>query len=144
MRNLHPIVRLIASLVFGLSVLAFFALVSAEMATHHIQGVAERAVRQAFNDDGSGTRDGVRYEVVCGNADIDHEPSSECDPIAVKAERSLRSVSCSGRSLLRLGGKRWSCVAKFTDRTRLSIRVSLGYGYRGLELALPFSEPDAR
>ena len=143
MRGLHPLARLIASLLFGLSVLAFFVFVSAEMASHFFQRTAERTIRQAFTE-GTRSEDDARFDTVCRELAGDDARASACDPIAVKAERSLRSVSCSGRSLLRLGGKRWSCVAKFTDRTRLNVRVSLGYGYRGLELALPFSEPDAR
>ena len=143
MRNLHPIVRLIASLVFGLSVLAFFALVSAEMATHHFQGVAERTVRQVFTESDE-TKTRVRYDAVCRRPEFDRKPYPECDPISVKAKRSLRSTSCSGRGLFRLLGRQWSCVAKFTDGATLNVHVSLGFGRRHLELALPFREPNAQ
>ena len=142
MRHLQPIVRLIASLLFGISVLALLSLFSAQMATHYFQGAAERTIRQVFNE-GTQTKDGVGYDTVCRRSNIDRERFSECDPIAVKAERSLRSTSCSGRGFLRLLGKQWSCVAKFTDGATLMVDVSLGFGRRHLELVLPFREPDA-
>jgi hypothetical protein len=142
MRDPHPIVRLIATLLFGLSVLVLLSLVSAQMATHHFQGVAERTIRQVFTE-GTETKGGVRYDAVCRRSEFDRESLSECDPIVVKAERSLRSSSCSGRGLLRLLGKQWSCVAKFTDGATLRIHVSLGLGRRHLKLVLPFREPGA-
>jgi hypothetical protein len=141
-RNLHPAIRLLASLLFGLSVLAFFGLVSGEMASHYFEGVAERTVRQAFRED-AGSADGAGYEAVCRNSEFERERSIECDPIRVRAERSLRSTSCSGQGLSRLLGKRLKCVAKFTDGARLSIQVSLGLGRHHLEIVLPFLEADA-
>ena len=135
--------RLIANLLFGLSVLALLSLFSAQMATHHFQGVAERTIRQVFTE-GTRTKDGVDYETICRRSDGEGERSSECDPIAVRAERSLRSTSCGGRAFLRLLGRRWSCVARFTDGTTLRVDVSLGFGQRHLELFLPFREPGAR
>jgi hypothetical protein len=142
MRDLQTIVRLIATLLFGLSVLALLSLVSAQMASHYFQGSAERTIRQVFTES-TQTKDGVRYDTVCRRSDIDRERFSECDPIAVKAERSLRSASCSGRGFLRFLGKQWSCVAKFTDGATLRVDVSLGFGRRHLELVLPFREPGA-
>jgi hypothetical protein len=142
MRDLHPIVRLTATLLFGLSVLALLSLLSAQMATHYFQGVAERTIRQVFTE-GAQTKDGVRYDTVCWGADFDPERISECDPIVVKAERSLRSSSCSGRGFLRLLGRQWSCVAKFTDGATLRVHVSLGLWRRHLKLVLPFREPGA-
>ena len=141
MRRMNPLVRLIASLFFGVSVLAFFFLVSAEMADHYFEGFSERTVRQAFKE-GIQAEDGASYDAVCRSSDVDREPSSECDPIVVRAERSLRSTSCSGRGLLRLLGRRWSCVATFTDGATLSVHVSLGLGRPHLEIVLPFREPD--
>ena len=143
MRNLQPLVRLIARLLFGFSVLALFGFVSIEMATHYFQGVAGRTVRQAFTE-GAEARTRVPHDAVCRRSEFDREPYSECDPIAVKAERSLRSASCGDREFLHLFGKHWSCVAKFTDGARLNVRVSLGFGHRHLELILPFREPDAQ
>jgi hypothetical protein len=140
MRKLHPTIRLIASLLFGLSVLAFFGLVSGEMASHYFEGVAERTVRRAFNED-SGSADSAHHEAFCRNSEFNRERSVECDPMLVKAERSLRSSSCSGQGLLRFFGRRLKCVAKFTDGARLSIEVSLGLGRHHLEIVLPFHEP---
>ncbi len=142
MRDLQATVRLIATLLFGLLVLALLSLFSAQMATHYFQGAAERTIRQVFTE-GTQTKDGVRYDTVCRRSDIDRERFSECDPIEVKAERSLRSTSCSGRGFLGLLGKQWSCVAKFTDGATLRIHVSLGFGRRHLKLLLPFREPPA-
>ena len=142
MRNLHPIVKLIANLLFGVLVLVLLFFLSAQMVTHRFQGAAERTVRLAFTE-GTRTRDGVSYDAVCQRSEIHRESFSECDPIAVKAERSLRSASCSGRGFLRLLGKQWSCVAKFTDGATLRVHVSLGFGRRHLELVLPFREPGA-
>ncbi|MHC4065089.1 MAG: hypothetical protein ACYSUI_11420 [Planctomycetota bacterium] len=142
MRDLKPIIRLIATLLFGISVLAMLSLFSAQMATHYFQNAAERTIRQVFTE-GIQTKDGVGYDTVCRRSNIDRERFSECDPIAVKAERSLRSTSCSGRGFLRLLGKQWSCVAKFTDGATLMVDVSLGFGRRHLELVLPFREPGA-
>ena len=142
MRKLHPLARLIASLLFGLSVLAFFFFISAEMASHYFQGAAERTIRQAFTE-GTQTNDRVRHDTVCRGSDIDRQRSSDCDPMVVKAERSFRSASCSGRGFLRLLGRQWSCVAKFTDGATLSVRISLGFGRHDLELVLPFREPGA-
>jgi hypothetical protein len=143
MRNLHPLIGLTARLLFGFSVLAFFGFVSVEMAAHHFQGVAERTVRQAFTE-GAEAKTRVRYDAVCRRPEFDRKPSSECDPIAVKAKRSLRSSSCGGRGFLHLLGKQWSCVAKFTDGATLNVHVSLGFGRRHLELVLPFREPGAQ
>ena len=134
---MKPIVRLIANLLFGLLVLALLSFFSAQMATHYLQGAAERTIRQVFSE-GTRAKDGVGYDVVRRGSAADREPSSECDPIVVKAERSLRSVSCSGRGLLRLLGRQWSCVAKFTDGATLRVDVSLRPWRRHLELALPF------
>jgi len=142
MRGLHPLARLIASLLFGLSVLAFFVFVSAEMASHFFQRTAERTIRQAFTE-GTRSEDDARFDTVCRELAGDDARASACDPIAVKAERSLRSVACDSESWLRLLGKRWSCVAKFTDGAKLSVQVSLGFGRPDLELRLPFREPDA-
>jgi hypothetical protein len=143
MRNLHPLARLTARLLFGFSVLAFFGFVSVEMAVHYFQGVAERTVRQAFTE-GAETRARVRYDAVCRRPESDRKPFPECDPIAVKAKRSLRSTSCGGREFFHLLGKQWSCVAKFTDGATLNVHVSLGFGRRHLELVLPFREPGAQ
>jgi hypothetical protein len=143
MRNLHPLAGLTARLLFGFSVLALFGFVSVEMATHYLQGVAERTVRQAFTE-GTEAKTRVSYDAVCRRPELDREPYSECDPLAVKAKRSLRSTSCGGREFLHLLGKQWSCVAKFTDGATLNVHVSLGFGYRHLELILPFREPGAQ
>ena len=143
MQDLQPMVRLIATLLFGILVLALLSLFSAQMATHYFQGVAERTIRQVFTE-GAQTKGGVVYDTVCQGSDFDRERFLECDPIVVKAERSLRSASCSGRGFLRLVGKQWSCVAKFTDGATLRVHVSLGFGRRHLRLVLPFSEPGAR
>ena len=143
MRDLQPIVRLMARLVFGLSVLALLSLSSGQMAIHYFQGAAERTIRQVFTE-GTRTKDGVAYDAVCRRSDTDRKPFSECDPVVVKAERSLRSASCGGRGFLRLFGKKLSCVAKFTDGATLRVHVSLGFGRRHLRLVLPFSEPGAR
>jgi len=140
MRDLQLLVRLAATLLFGLSVLALLSLVSAQMATHYFQGAAERTIRHVLTE-GTQTKDGVGYDTVCRRSEFDRERSSECDPIAVKAERVLRSVSCSGKGFLRFFGKQWSCVAKFTDGATLRADVSLGLGRRHLELVLPFREP---
>ena len=140
MRDLQPIVRLMASLVFGLSVLALLSFSSGQMAIHYFQGAAERTIRQVFTE-GTRTKDGVAYDAVCRRSDTDRKPFSECDPVVVKAERSLRSASCGGRGFLRLFGKKLSCVAKFTDGATLRIHVSLGLWRRHLELVLPFREP---
>jgi hypothetical protein len=142
MRDLQPIVRLIATLLFGLLVLALLSLFSAQMATHYLQGAAERTIRQVFTE-GTQTKGGVGYDTVCQRSEFDRERFSECDPIVVKAERSLRSALCSGRGFLRLIGKEWSCVAKFTDGATLRVHVSLGFGRRHLKLVLPFREPGA-
>jgi hypothetical protein len=142
MRGLHPIARLVARLLFGLSVLTLFSLAFAEMATHHFQGSAERTIREAFTE-GTQRKNGVRYDTVCLRSEFDRTRSSECDPIVIKAKRSLRSASCGGRGFLRLIGKQWSCVAGFTDGATLNVHVSLGFGRRHLELVLPFREPDA-
>ncbi len=141
MRKLHPAIRLMASLLFGLSVLAFFGLISAEMASHYFESVAERSVRRVFSED-SGAGDGAGYEAVCRNSEFERERTLECDPMRVKAERTLRSTSCSGQGLLRLLGRRLKCVAKFTDGARLSIQVSLGLRRHHLEIVLPFNEAD--
>jgi hypothetical protein len=143
MRDLHPLARLTARLLFGFSVLALFGFISVEMAAHYFQGVAERTVRQTFTEDAE-TRTRVRYDAVCRRPEFDRKPFSECDPIAVKANRSLRSTSCSGRGLLRLLGKEWSCVAKFTDGATLNVHVSLGFGRHHLKLVLPFREPSSQ
>ena len=142
MRDLQPIVRLIATLLFGLSVLALLSLVSAQMATHYSQGAAERTIRRVFTD-GTQTKGSVHYDAVCRRSEFDRERFSECDPIVIKAKRSLRSVSCGGRSFLRLLGKQWSCVARFTDGATLSVDVSLGFGRPHLEIVLPVREPGA-
>jgi hypothetical protein len=135
-------VRLIATLSFGLLVLALLFLFSAQMATHFFQGVAERTVRQVFAE-GAQTKDGVVYDTVCQGVEFDRERFLACDPIVVRAERSLRSASCSGGGFLRLIGRQWSCIAKFTDGATLRVHVSLGLGRRQLRLVLPFSEPGA-
>lgn len=140
MRDLQTTVRLTVTLLFGLSVLALLFLVSAQMATHYFRGAAEQSIRLAFSE-ANQTKEGVRYDIVCRRSDTDRERFSECDPIAVKAERSLRSASCSGRGFLRLLGRQWGCVAKFTDGATLRVDVSLGFGHRHLELVLPFREP---
>lgn len=134
--------RLIATLSFGVLVLALLFLFSGQMATHHFQGVAERTIRQVFTE-GAQSKDDVVYEAVCQGLEFDRERFLECDPIAVRAERSFRSASCSGRGFLRLIGKQWSCIAKFTDGATLRVHVSLGFGRRHLRLVLPFSEPGA-
>ena len=142
MRDLQPVVRLIANLLFGLLVLALFSLVSAQMATHYFQGAAERTIRQVFSE-GAQIEDGVVYDTVCQRSEGDRERFSECDPIAVKAERSLRSASCSGGGFLRFLGKQWSCVAKFTDGATMRVHVSLGFGRRHLKLVVPLRESGA-
>ncbi|MDH3213885.1 MAG: hypothetical protein OEM05_15505 [Myxococcales bacterium] len=139
MRNLQPIVRLIASLLFGITVLTLFSLIFSQMATHYFQGAAERTIRRVFTE-GTQTKNGVRYDSVCRSSDTDPTRFSECDPIVVKAERSLRSASCKGGGFLRVLGKQWRCVAKFTDGATLRVDVSLGYGSRRLEIVLPFRE----
>ena len=126
-------VRLIGTLSFGLLVLALLFLFSAQMAAHHFQGVAERTIRQVFSEGGQ-TRDGVVYDAVCRGFESDRERFLECDPIVVRAERSLRSVSCDGRGLLRVIGRQWSCIAKFTDGATLRVDVSLGLGRRHLQI----------
>ena len=143
MRKLHPLVRLIARLAFGLSVLAFFSFISVEMASHYFESIAEHTVRQAFTES-TETKPRVRSEAVCRRSDSNQEPLSECDPIAVKAKRSLRSASCSGRGLLHIFGKQWSCVAKFTDESTLDVDVSLVLRRHHLELALPVRERDTQ
>ncbi len=142
MQDLQPIVRLIASLLFGFLVLGLLSVSSAQMAAHYFQRAAERTVRQVFTE-GAQAKDGVAYDAVCRRSDTDRNTSSECDPIAIKAERSLRSVSCSGRGLLRFIGKQWHCAAKFTDGATLRVHVSLGPWTRHLELVLPIREPAA-
>jgi hypothetical protein len=112
------------------------------MATHHFEGAAERTIRKVFKE-GTQLKDGVVYDTVCQISEGDHERFSECDPIVVKAERSLRSASCSGGGLLRFLGKQWSCVAKFTDGAILRVHVSLGLGRRHLKLVLPLRESGA-
>jgi hypothetical protein len=143
MRNLHPLARLTARLLFGFSVLAFFGFVSVEMATHYFQGVAERTVRQVFTEDAE-AKTRVRYDAVCGIREFDRTPFPECDPIEIKAERSLRSTFCGSRGLLRFLGRQWSCLAEFTDGTALNIHVSLRFGRHHLELVLPYREPGAQ
>ena len=140
MRDMQTAVRLIATLLFGLSVLALLSLVSAQMAAHYFQGAAERSVRQVFTA-GTQTKDGVLYDTVCRRSEFDRERFSECDPTVVRAERSLRSALCSGGGFLRCFGKQWSCVATFTDGATLRVDVSLGFGHPHLELVLPFREP---
>jgi hypothetical protein len=142
MRDLRPIIRLIASLCFGLSVLAAFSLLAIQMATHHFQGAAERTVRQVFAD-GAQARADLPYDAVCRRSDRDDERYWDCDPIAVRAERSLRSASCRGRGLLRILGRQWRCVARFADGATLTVDVSLGFGRPRVELFLPIREPDA-
>ena len=142
MRDLQPIVRLIATLLFGLSVLALLSLVSVQMATHYFQGVAERTIRQVFTE-GTQTKGGVRYDTVCRGAEFDPERISECHPIVVKAERSFRSAACKPGGFFHLLGKQWGCVAKFTDGATLRVHVSLGFGRRQLELVLPLRDPGA-
>jgi len=141
-RNLHPLVRLIASLAFGIAVLAFFAVVSVEMATHHFQRVAERAVRHAFTDDGQPGR-GARPDLVCRRPDGGRGAASECDAEAILARHSLRSTSCGDRSVLHLLGKPWACVARFTDGESVNVRVSLGFRRHRLEFLLSGGEPGA-
>jgi len=142
MRGLHPVVRLIARLVFGLSVLAAFAFVWSEMATHHFQGAAERAVGRALTDrDEPAGRE--RANASCRWREGDRERVYPCDPIEAGAERSLRSTSCTSSSLLRLVGGRWHCVARFSDGVTLEVDVSLGVGGHRLELLLPVRAPDA-
>lgn len=140
MRDLQQLVRLIATFLFGLSVLALLFLLSAQMAARHLRGSAERAVRQVFTE-GTQTRSGVSYSALCRGLGFAGERASECDPIAVKGERSLRSVACGPRGVANLPGSRWECVARFADGAILSVRVSLGFGSRRLELVLPFREP---
>jgi hypothetical protein len=142
MRDLKPLVRLIATFLFGLSVLALLCLLSTQMAARYFRGSAERAVRQVFVE-GTQTRSGVSYSALCRGSEFGGERASECDPIAVKAKRSLRSTACSPQGFANLPGSRWECLAKFTDGAILSVRVSLGFGRRHLELILPFREPDA-
>jgi len=142
-RRQNPLFRLIASLFLGVSVLAFFAFVSTEMATHYAQEVAEDTIREAFAE-GSQAEDGARYDAICRVSDSDAASSSECDPKTVRAERSLRFTSCSGRSFRHLFGKQWSCEARFTDGTALSVHVSLGFRRHRLEFVLPPDETDAR
>lgn len=136
MRNRQPIIRLIARLLFGLSVLALLSLLSAEMAIHHFQGTAERAVRQVFTE-GIHTENGEDYDVICRGPDLKGGLASPCDPTVVALERSIRSASCGGRSLLRLLGRQWRCVARFTDGATLRVDVSLGFRQHRLELLLP-------
>ena len=143
MRDLQLIVRLIATILFGLSVLALLSLLSAQMATHYFQGVAERTIRKVFTK-GTQTNEGMGYDTVCRGAKFGPERISECDPIVVKAERSFRSAACKPGGFLHLLGKQWSCVAKFTDGATLRVHVSLGFGRRHLELVLPLREPGAR
>jgi hypothetical protein len=131
-----------ATLLFGLSTLALLSLVSAQMATHYFQGVAERTIRQVFTE-GTQPKARVRYDAVCRGAKFGRESPSDCDPIVVKAERSFRSASCTGQGFLRLLGRQWSCVARFTDGATLRVHVSLGLGRRHLKLVLPFREPGA-
>jgi hypothetical protein len=133
---------LIATFLFGLSVLALLFLLSTQMATRHFRGSAEHAVRQVFTE-GTQTRSGVTYSALCRGSEFGGERASECDPIAVKAERSLRSAVCSTQGFANLLGGRWECLAKFTDGAILSVRVSLGFRRRHLELSLPFRGPDA-
>jgi len=137
MRDLESVGRLIATLLFGLVVLTLLSLVSGQMAAHYLQEAAERTIRQVFSE-GTQVRDGVVYDAVCQVSEGDSERFSECDPIAVKAERSLRSASCTGGGLLRLLGRQWSCIAKFTDGATVKVEVSLGPGRRHLKLILPF------
>jgi len=139
-RNLHPLVRLIASLLFGLAVLFFFVFVSVEMATHHFQRVAERAIRQGLGDDAA-TGDNARSDLVCRRSDGDEQAEAECDPAAITAGHSLRSASCNDRSVLHLLGRPWSCVARFTDGGSVAVRVSLGFRRHRIELLLPRVEP---
>ena len=139
MRDLQLIVRLIATILFGLSVLALLSLLSAQMATHYFQGVAERTIRQAFTK-GTQTNEGMGYDTVCRGAEFGPERLSECDPVVVKAERSFRSAACKPGGFFHLFGKQWSCVAKFTDGATLGVHVSLAPWRRQLELVLPFRE----
>jgi hypothetical protein len=142
MRDLQLIVRLIATILFGLSVLALLSLLSAQMATHYFQGVAERTIRQVFTK-GPQTNEGMDYDTVCRGAEFGPERLSECDPVVVKAERSFRSAACKPGGFFHLLGKQWSCVAKFTDGATLRVHVSLGFGRRQLELVLPLRDPGA-
>jgi hypothetical protein len=142
MRDLQLIVRLIATILFGLSVLALLSLLSAQMATHYFQGVAERTIRHVFTES-TQTQDGMDYDTVCRASEFGAERTSECDPLVVKAGRSLRSAACRRRGFLHLLGKHWSCVAKFTDGATLRVHVSLGLWRRSLELVLPLREPGA-
>jgi hypothetical protein len=142
MRDLQLIVRLIATFLFGLSVLALLFLLSSQMATHYFQGVAQRTIRQVFTK-GTQTNEGMGYDTVCRGAEFDPERISECNPIVVKAERSFRSAACKPGGFFHLLGKQWSCVAKFTDGATLRVLVSLGFGRRQLELVLPLRDPGA-
>jgi len=141
MRDLQRIIRLSATLLFGLLVLALLLLVSGQMAVHYFRAAAERSIRLAFNE-GVQTPDGVRYQVSCREPGSDRDRSWECDPSAVKAGRSLRSASCSGQGFRRFFGRQWRCVAKFSDGATLRVDVSLGPGRRHLEVVLPFREPN--
>ena len=141
-RDLRPLVQLVATFVFGLSVLALLSILSFQMVNHYLEAVAERSVRQAFTE-GTQSDDGVSYDTACQGAGLDPERFSECDPIAVKGERSFRSASCSGRGFLGLLGKHWTCIAKFADGSTLRLHASLGFGSRHLTIFLPSSKPDA-
>lgn len=141
-RDLRRMTQLIATLFFGLSVLALLSLVSVQMATHYLEGVAERSIRQVFTE-GIATKDGVSYHTLCQNPESDPESLSRCDPLVAKGERSLRSVSCGGQGFLGLVGRQWACVARFADGSSLEVHVGLGLGRRDLELVLPFRETGA-
>jgi len=138
-RDLRQTFRLIATLLFGLLVLALLFVSSAQMAAHQLQRVAERAVRQVFAE-GRPAQDGVEYQTVCRGPGRGGPRASECDPVEVKAERSLRSVSCGGGGFLRFVGRQWDCAARFGDGATLRVRVSVGFGDRHVELVLPFHE----
>lgn len=141
-RDLQRITRLIATLVFGLSILALLSLLALQMATHYLEGVAERSIRQVFTK-GIETDHGVSYQTLCQNPESGGRRFSRCDPLVAKGDRSLRSVSCGGQGLLGLLGKQWTCIAKFADESSLRLDVALGLGRRHLKLFLPFREPGA-
>ena len=137
MRDRQLMVRMTATLLFGLLVLSLLFLLTVQMAAHYFQGVAEGTVREAFAE-GTGSEGG--YDAVCRGTEPDVERTSPCDPIAIRAERSLRSVACSRGGFLQLLGKQWHCVARFNDGATLGIHVSLVPWRRQLELVLPFRE----
>lgn len=139
MQKLHPIFGLITRLLFGFLALALILLTAAQMANRHFRDAAERAVRQVLTE-GTGSKSGVAYTTTCHDPQSVGKGSSECDPLVIRARRSLRSTACPDPGLLRLLGNRWSCVARFSDGATLEVDVSFGPGRRHLEFLLPLHE----